>query len=124
MPWAKLDDHFHDNPKVRKAWRSCSASLGLHIMALTYSSAHLLDGHVGTEFVADQIPTQRHRDAAVHALVDAGLWTPNGDGWNIKDYLEFNPSRASVEAKRKARSEAGRAGGLASAALRREEPNA
>lgn len=123
MPWAKLDDHFHDNPKVRKAWRACGTSVGLHIMALTYSAAHLLDGHVGAEFVVDQIPAQRQRDAAVQALLDAGLWTVADVGWTIKDYLEYNPSRADVEAKREARRAAGHVGGIASGASRRGEAN-
>jgi hypothetical protein len=34
-------------------------------------------------------------------LVDVGLWTQNGTGWVIHDYLEFNPSREQVEEKRR-----------------------
>lgn len=124
MPWAKLDDHFHDNPKVRRAWRSSNAAVGLHVMALTYSAAHLLDGRVEPEFVADQMPAVRQQEAAAQALIDAGLWLPTKDGWEIKDYLAYNPSRADVEAKRAARAAAGRAGGLASGVSRRGEANA
>jgi hypothetical protein len=121
MPWAKLDDHFHDNPKVRKAWRQCPSSLGLHVLAITYSAGHLLDGRVSSDFVADQIPNRTQRTKAVDALVDARLWLVTGDGWEINDYLDYNPPRAEVEAVREAKRKAGKAGGIKSGASRRGE---
>ncbi|MDE2103216.1 MAG: hypothetical protein KGL39_38575 [Patescibacteria group bacterium] len=124
MPWARLDDRFHDNRKVRRVWRKQPAALGLHIMAITYSSCHLLDGHVDTDWLEDQVPSEKRRTALTSALVDAGLWTPNGDGFVVNDYLEFNPSRADVEKLRAEKREAGRRGGIASGASRRGEAHA
>ncbi len=120
MPWAKLDDRFHDNPKIRKAWRACPASIGLHVMAITYSAGNLLDGRVPAEFVEDQIPNVRARQAALDALTagEPPLWHQRADGeWEINDYLAFNPSKADVEAKRQKAAASGRLGGKAKAAL-------
>lgn len=99
MPWARLDDKFFTHPKVRKAWRHKPA-IGLHALALSYCMCHGTEGHVSTEFVDDQIPDPGERDAAVAALVDAGLWKVNGDGWIVHDFLHYNPSNADVAARR------------------------
>jgi hypothetical protein len=117
MPWAKLDDRFHDNPKIRRAWMACPASVGVHVMALTYSAAHSLNGHVEPEFVQTLLPGAKARREVVTALVTAGLWLVCDPGWEIKDYLKYNPSREQVEAKRAKAAAAGKLGGMAKAAL-------
>ena len=48
-------------------------------------------------------------------LVEAGLWEANGTGYVIHDYLDYNPSRKSLEEKHESKRRAGRAGGLANA---------
>lgn len=105
MPWTKLTDQFHDDPRIRSTWLACPPSLGLHVMALTYSAAHLLDGHVDQSWVREKIPGAAARRKAIAALVDSGLWLVNGDGWVIRNYLRYNPSRAKVEEDRRADSE-------------------
>lgn len=110
MAWARLDDRFHDNRKVRRAWRRCPAAIGLHVMAITYCAGHLTDGVVDLDFVEDRMPSARLRDRAVGTLVDAGLWHVVDDGWKIHDFAEFNGTRAEVEARRAAKSEAGKKG--------------
>ena len=118
MSWAKLDDRFHDNRKVRRAWLVCPASVGLYALALTYCAGHETDGRVDEEFVAATVPKPRDRDRMVAALLDAGLWQANGQGWIVNDYLDFNPSHDALNARREAKREAGRRGGRASAAAR------
>lgn len=113
MPWARLDDRFHDNRKVRRVWRRCPEAIALHIFAITYSACHELDGHVDTDWVEDTIPNDRRRQKLTDALVDAQLWHVNGTGWEINDYLEYNPSHADLEAKRETRRAAGHAGASA-----------
>ncbi|MCK9250670.1 MAG: hypothetical protein M0P31_17035 [Solirubrobacteraceae bacterium] len=108
MAWAKLDDRFHENRKVRRAWRRCPASIGLYAMALTYCSGNMTDGHVPVEFVEDQFRRDRDQEQAVGALVDARLWVAVDDGWQIPDFTEFNPSRREAERTKAARSEAAR----------------
>lgn len=100
MPWARLDDEFFTHPKVREAWRT-RAAIGLYALALSYSMRHGTEGQVPTQFVADQLPNRRECAAAVAALVGAGLWESNGDGaWTIHDFLDYNPSRSDIEARR------------------------
>jgi hypothetical protein len=102
MAWVRIDDQLHAHPKIRHAWRSEPASLGLHLLALSYVGAYLTDGNVPAEFVSDQLPGAAKRNRAVKALEEAGLWERNGTGWTIHDYLDFNESRAKVLAKRRA----------------------
>jgi len=92
--WLKLDDHFGNHPKVNKAG---NAATGLWVRCATYSAQYLTDGHIPIE-IARQMGSTRE----INALLAAGLWVQNGDGYVIPDYLEFNPSRAQVEADREA----------------------
>lgn len=99
MPWARLDDTFHAHPKVRKAWR-CRPALGLHMLALSHCMQYGTEGKVAEEFVEDQLPDAGERASAVDALVRAGLWSENGHGWEIHDFLRYNPSNSDIEARR------------------------
>jgi hypothetical protein len=100
MAWARLDDSFYSHPKVRRAGL---AAVGLHVRAISYSAAHLLDGHIDVGWAKEAGGTQHRK--LVNALLGANLWEPNGDGFVIHDYLDYNPSRESVLAKRAADSE-------------------
>lgn len=109
MTWVKLDDTFYDNPKVEKAGL---AGAGLYAKALSYSGRHLTDGFIPRSFV------KAHGSPAAAAKLEAAeLWIAVEDGWQIKDYLEFNFSREDALARREdisaKRAEAGRKGALA-----------
>jgi hypothetical protein len=103
VSWAKLDDRFHGNRKVRRAWKRSRASVGLYVLALTYAAQHETDGMVDAEFIDDALPKTAERDAAVRALVDCGLWEMAGEDYRIHDYLDYHPSAADAEAKREAK---------------------
>jgi hypothetical protein len=94
MPWFRVEDNFHGHPKIT---RIGNAPIGLWLRCGTYSSAYLLNGKVPTD-------TARlyGRPKEIDALVDAGLWTPNGDGWTMHDFLDYNPSAEQVQADRAA----------------------
>lgn len=113
MSWAKLDDRFHENRKVKRVWRRCPSALGLHVMAITYCAGHETDGFVDVDFVEDRMPKDRERERAVTALVEAGLWHEVSDGWQINDFLEFNKSRDQNAHDRQAKRDAGRKGAAA-----------
>lgn len=83
MPWVRLDDGFSDHPKVVGL---SDSAFRTHVSALCYCNRHLTDGHVPAVI----------GNSCVDELVDAGLWSMNGSGYVIHDYLEFQPSRASV----------------------------
>lgn len=102
MTWVKIDDRFHSHRKVRQAGLEAT---GLHVRALSYSAAEDLEGHVETAWVTEAAGKRAAK--LVAALVDAGLWEPNGNGWVIHDYLDFNPTneeraKKAADAKRAA----------------------
>ena len=102
MTWARLDDRLHDNRKIKRLWRTCPTALGLHMMAITYCAGNETDGLVDAEFVHEKCTAPRERDKMTTALVNAGLWDVEGEDWRIHGYLEFNPSRATLDEKREA----------------------
>jgi hypothetical protein len=102
MSWAKLDDRFHENRKVRGLWRRQPAALGLHVMALTYCAGHETDGFVDNEFVEDKVAQSTTRRKLTAALCEAGMWVVEDSGWRIHDYLDFHPSKAELDEKRRA----------------------
>jgi hypothetical protein len=105
MPWVKLDDSFYSHPKVVNAGHE---AVGLYVTALSYSSHHLTDGHVPEAWVKQQVGSRTRK--LVTALVDQRLWEPNGTGWVIHDYLDYNPTAESIRAKRQKDSERKRDG--------------
>ena len=110
MTWLRLDDCFPEHPKVIGL---SDRSFRLHVTALCYCARHLTDGQIPSSVVdAWRSP------AAVSELVSAKLWRKNRRGYTIKDYLEYNPSKAEVEQTRMKWRERAAAGGRAKAAKR------
>ena len=107
MPWFRLEDSFYDNPKVRKAG---NAAIGLWVRCATYSARYLTDGYIDAS-IARQYGSPREIDR----LLTAGLWTQNGAGFIMPDYLDYNPSASDVRKRRAEQSESKRRGGLARA---------
>lgn len=102
MTWVRIDDRVHAHPKFRLAWELEPASVGLELFALSHSAAYLTDGTVEARFVQPWFRTAVRRRRATEALVESGLWVPNGAGWEIHDYLDYNESRDQTLARRRA----------------------
>lgn len=113
MSWAKIDDRFHDDPKVLRAG---NAATGLFARALSYAADHLTNGYVPNEWV---IRASKPRER--QSLVEAGMWVPahdgdvfiiethtnervevtiSSDGYFIPKYLQFNPTDEKVREER------------------------
>lgn len=116
MSWAKLDDRFHESRKVRKAWMTDPASVGLYVMAITYCAGHDTDGLVDIDFIEAKLPKVASRRRTLAVLVDCGLFehVPSGESravvdrdgneivledrlggqeaWIVHDYLVYNDS--------------------------------
>lgn len=106
MSWAKFDDRYHQNRKVRAAWRASRAAVGLHAMAITYCAGHETDGLVDHLWIEERLPAAKEREVVLRALTDAGLFHDQGNGsYLVNDYLSFNPSRAELDERRRKDSE-------------------
>ncbi len=101
MAWARLDDAMCFHEKVVEAG---NAAVGVWVRLISWSSQHLTDGEV-PEKVARLVAGESR--GALAALERANLVlrrsqsNPKDPGvYVIHDYLEYNPSKAEVEAKR------------------------
>ncbi len=140
MPWVRLDEEFPDHPKVVTAGPLAG---WLHVCALAYCNRHLTDGFVphaqvprlvnfaGVVEYDEDYGQVDLRDAPevdpyrlAETLVSLNMWEKRQGGYLIHDFLEYQPSRAEIEAQRKVKREAGRAGGLRSGESRRSRTEA
>lgn len=95
--WVKIDDQFSDHPKVIEAGPLAEC---LFVRGLTYAARYLTDGFVP----ASHLRRMGDMDAIEEAgqLVAVGLWHEAGGGYQIHDYLDYNPSAEKVKAEREA----------------------
>ena len=108
MAWVRIDDHFTEHPKLVQAG---PLGVAMQIAALCYANRHLTDGELPANIVARFMPTVCYdpetgeeitwRDVA-DRLVEIGIWHKTDGGYLIHDYLEYQPSKADVEAERAA----------------------
>lgn len=106
MSWFRVDDKsaFH-----RKVVRAGNAAWGALCRMGAYSADHGDDGFVCLE-VASMIASE----SELAMLMSVGLLERtdrDGGGYMIHDFLEWNPSRESLESLSKKRAKAGRRGG-------------
>jgi len=108
MAWVRIDDKFTEHPKLVQAG---PLGVAMQIAALCYANRHLTDGELPANIVARFMPTVCYdpetgeeitwRDVA-DRLVEIGIWHKTDGGYLIHDYLEYQPSKADVEAERAA----------------------
>lgn len=96
MPWVKLDDRF---PSHRKIDLLSDRAFRLYVSALCWSSENLTEGHIPDANVT-RIAHVRNTKATAKELEERGLWERVDDGWQIHDYLDYNPTRASIQTER------------------------
>ena len=103
MPWFMVDDKLHSH---KKRLRAGIEAMGLWVVAGSWSADQLADGFV-PDYVARGLDPKAERHAA--SLVSAGLWEvaeKDGErGWQFHEWLQRQPSRKEVEAKRAAATE-------------------
>jgi hypothetical protein len=96
MPWAALDDGFHEDPRILDAGL---AAAGLYACATTYVGRHLLDGFIPRRALVRLL---EDGDAApVSELLRVGLLVEDGDRFEVVDYLKGNQTREVVEERRR-----------------------
>lgn len=92
MAWARLDDSFHDHPKVDGL---SLAAVGLYTLCLTWAHRHrkkaILPGHIPAARVRKLAGSRAHPLAT--ELLAAGLWEdePGLGGYLIHDFGDYLP---------------------------------
>jgi len=92
MTWFKVDDKlsFHT-----KAIRAGNAAMGAWVRLGAWTSEREMDGVIPYE-VALLIASKNE----IEKLIDVGFLLGHSIGYELYDYLKYNPSRAQLEAKR------------------------
>lgn len=121
MTWFRLDDGFSEHHKVAEL---TAVAFRLHVSAFCYCSRNLTDGVLTSKATKTLCTHSNAASKHVSELVKASLWEHRPDGYYIHDYLDYNPSKAEVLARRAAKQAAGAKGGKASGESRRGEANA
>jgi hypothetical protein len=109
MTWAKVCDTLHGHPKALDAGLE---AMGLWVRALSHCAAYGSNGHVRRSTAVSLAGTSERAERLARRLVRARLWElhASGDGWQVHDYLDCNPTRDAVLAEKAAKREGGRRG--------------
>lgn len=94
MSWVKLDDNFSDHPKVISLSDRAFRAL---VRSMCYCARHETNGRV-PKVKAHEFAGRR----AFAELLESGRWEAAEGGVSVHDYLVYNPSRETLEAKRAA----------------------
>lgn len=113
MQWVRLDCQFATNPKMLEliAAKRFKAAFA-YVAALAYAGAHGTDGYIPESGLMFVHATR----AEAAALVEAGLWRPSRNGWDINGWSEFQISDETARMRR----ERAQKGGLAKAEKARQ----
>lgn len=87
--WVRLDANYYRHPRIIAAGRDGRAT---HLASICWSFNADTDGHVPPDAVKRILQDAEVGRRSVDAVVDAGLWVPNGHGFVIHDYLDRQPS--------------------------------
>lgn len=98
MTWVKIDDQFFRNRKVRAVGKD---GRELYLAALCWSSSELTDGFI-PDYVLGPLAAEAEvrGPSTARALVAAGLWEQVEGGWQVPDYLDYQPSGAKIREQR------------------------
>jgi hypothetical protein len=124
MAWAKLDDRFHEDPQVRRLFKTKPEALALFLMSISYAAGNETDGIVHQEWVESYVPKGAARAKLAGGLVELGWWNEHAAGFEISSFLKYNPSRQEVRERREARKIAGSKGGQRSRTQANAQANA
>lgn len=112
--YVQLDAHFDEHPSHADLELE---HFGLISCALSYCLRNLTNGHLPLKAVRGFGKSGKGIKTA-NQLVDLGRWTRTESGYHITDYLQHNPSKEEVLARREARAKAGKSGGIRSGETR------
>lgn len=97
MVWVRLEDDIGDHPKLAAI---DDHAFAIYVCGLAYCNRQLTDGFIPTGIGL----TLRHcggkTKQAITALVGARLWEVVDGGWRIHDFLDYQPSKETVQKER------------------------
>jgi len=100
VPWAKFDDRFPSNRKVRLL---SDGAFRLYVSAICWSAENLTDGVIKAEELRLVADVRAARTRAKE-LVSHGLWEEISNvGWCIHDYHEYQPTADQARQAKKAK---------------------
>lgn len=97
--WAKFDDSYTENRKVRSV---SAIAQHLHMVSIIHCAKGETDGF----FAKYDLPLVASKarikspGSPMKELLDAVLMHDHGDRYEVHDFLDYNPSHAELEAKR------------------------
>jgi hypothetical protein len=96
--WVKLDDGICENKKILAIGPNAFA---VYVAGLVYCGKNLTDGFI-PEIRLRSLLDQTKITVARRILVERRLWEEVPGGIQVHDYLDYNPSKAQVQARRRA----------------------
>lgn len=93
MSWVRVDDKAWSHPKISNL---SANGVRLWIFSLCWCNEHETDGVIPSTTLRLLKGTKR----SAEELVSAGLWEATEKGWEIHDFLQFQPSRAQKNEQR------------------------
>lgn len=96
MPWVKLTDDWYDDPKVINAGDQAA---WLWVVGLSWCARNLTDGIIPANQIARLTTLEDPHSAAARA-VEADLFRQVDGGFEVVNYLRFQPPRAEVLGRR------------------------
>jgi len=106
MSWFKVDDGFHDHPKVHALAEHADQRFPLCVAIWTlsgcYAARHGTDGRVTLATLRRLAPGSSRADLerAASDLVTVGLWERDGESYLFHDWADYQPTREQKAAKR------------------------
>lgn len=106
MSWAKLDDQFFVNRKARAVGLE---GRSLFLASVCYCAMQQNDGRFPAEDLEVVAAMAGVPQEIADRLVAVGLWHAAEGGYEVHEYLEYNPSREQVVARKERAEKAAKA---------------
>ncbi len=102
MTWFKVDDSFHSHAKLAEleAGPCFAQAIALWTVAGSWCADQLTDGRVPAAQLRKLVPFAATKAAS--ELVRVGLWIEAGGGYQFHGWVDYQPTKARVEADRTA----------------------
>jgi hypothetical protein len=97
MAWLRIDDRVRTHPKIATAG---PAAAWLWFCGICYCREHLTDGFIPKPVVPNLAMNLTSPWRHAQRLVEVQLWEDAIGGFQVHDFLDWNPSRNDVEAGR------------------------